>query len=238
MRHPNEGSMRKGHLKNYSTNLICMVLICFSSLSYGTSISTADLESTSTSASPLISNISVTPAPTIRFAVGGANFATSSSQLNVTINVDALVPSVTSGTTANQMFRDDTIGAAYFGYYLTTGVKSASQPLPTVSIKIRKGSAETTNRSYYLLGNGTSTPTSQGDLTPVPSGFTTFAAAGANGSHCGVHYVTNGLTGSAINCSAGSTIANMDITQFVKVLDSDGATASIISQVEFIAVNE
>lgn len=207
-------------------------------LLHATVISTGELSDSTTASNPLITNINVAPTPTIRFQVGGANFTTSSSQLNVSISVDALIPTVTVGTAANQMFRDETVGAAYFGYYLTTGVKSASQPLSTVSIKIRKGSAETSNRSYYLLGNGVFTPSSQGDLTPVPAGFTTFAVAGANGSHCGPRYVTNGLTGSSINCSGGSTVANMDITQFVKVLDSDGSNASIVSQVEFIAVNE
>lgn len=233
-----KGKMEKRRSMKKAIGLGLLSLVAFGPVSYATNITTGDLANTTTAGSPLISNITVAPSPTIRFAIGGANFATSSSQLNVSISVDALVPTVTAGTAANQMFRDESVGAAYFGYYLTTGVKSASQPLSTVSIKIRKGSSETTNRSYYLLGNGVSTPTVQGDLTPVPAGFTTFAAAGANGSHCGVNYVTNGLTSPAINCSGGSTIANMDLTQFVKVLDSDLATSSIVSQVEFIAVNE
>lgn len=208
------------------------------SQSQATSITTGELSNTSTSSNPLVTNITVAPNPTIRFQVSGLAFTTASSQLNVSISVDALVPTVTSGTAADQSFRDEIVGAAYFGYYLTTGVKSASQPLASLNIKIRKGPGETSNRSYYLLGNGIVTPASQGDLTPAPAGYTTFATAGANGSHCGPRYVTNGLTSPDINCAAGSTVANMDITQFVKILDSDAASASIISQVEFIAVNE
>lgn len=215
-----------------------IVMLSLSSQTYATSITTGELSNTSTAGSPLISNITVAPTPTIRFQIGGLAFATASSQLNVSISVDALIPTVTSGTAADQSFRDETVGAAYFGYYLTAGVKSASQPLVGINIKIRKGSGETSNRSYYLLGNGVITPSSQGDLIPAPAGYTTFATAGANGSHCGPRYVTNGLTDPAINCAAGSTVANMDVTQFVKVLDSDAASASIISQVEFIAVNE
>lgn len=210
----------------------------FTSISHATSITTGDLANTTTVGSPLVSNITVAPTPTIRFEVGGANFATSSSQLSVSISVDALVPVVTAGTAANQMFRDEGVGAAYFGYYLTAGVKSASQPTATVNIKIRKGAGETSGRSYYLLGNGVSTPAAQGDLTVAPASFTTFATAASNSSHCGPHFVTNGLTGVAINCSGGSTVANMDVTQFVKVLDSDSTSASITSQIEFIAVNE
>ncbi len=218
--------------------LSSVAMLCLGSQAYATSITTGELSNTSTAGSPLLSNITVAPTPTIRFQVGGVAFATASSQLNVSISVDALIPTVTSGTAADQSFRDETVGAAYFGYYLTTGVKSASQPLVGINIKIRKGSGETTNRSYYLLGNGIITPASQGDLTPAPAGYTTFATAGANGSHCGPRYVTNGLTSPTINCAAGSTVANMDVTQFVKVLDSDAASASIISQIEFIAVNE
>lgn len=218
--------------------VIGLMLVAFGT-SNATTISTGDLASSNTNSLPLITSVTVAPSPTIRFAVGGANFTTgSSSQLSVSINVDALVPNVVSGNPANQMFRDETVGAAYFGYYLSTGVKSASQPLSSISIKIRKGSSETSNRSYYILGNGTSTPNTQSDLIPVPTNFTTFATAGANGSHCGIQYVTNGLTGSGVNCAAGSSVANMDVTQFVKVLDSDGVSAQIVSQVEFIAVNE
>jgi hypothetical protein len=215
-----------------------LVLIGWSSVADATRITTGDLSGSTTGANPMISTIGATPTPTIRFEIGGASFTTAVGQLNVSIGVDALIPTVTSGATANQMFRDETLNAAYFGYFLTAGVKSASQPAANVSIKIRKGSGETSGRSYYLLGNGTTIPASQSDLTAVPASFTTIAIAGANGSHCGPNYSTNGLSGPEINCGGGSTVSNMDITQFVKVLDSDSTSSPIISQIELMAINE
>jgi hypothetical protein len=106
-----------------------------------------------------------------------------------------------------------------------------------VNIKINKGAGETSNRSYYLLGNGTTTPSVEGDLTIAPASATTFATAGSNGVHCGPSYAANGLSAS-LNCAGGSDVANMDITQFVKVLYSDPDSAAIVSQVEFTAVAE
>lgn len=218
-----------------------LFVICFLGFStsvFATRITTGNLANTTTAAAPLVSSITVQPNGSIRFDVGGANFITNAGQLSITISVDALVPTVTSGTSANQMFRDEVVGAAYFGYYLSTGVKSSSQPAANINIKLKKGSGETSSRTYYLLGNGTTTPVTQGDLTIAPASFTTFATASSNAVHCGTNYSSNGLTGTSIGCANGSTIPNMDVTQFVKVNDSDGASASIVSQLEFIAVNE
>ncbi len=230
--------MTKKPFINKLLTLSLLSSLFWSTSSYATRITTGDMADTTTAANPQVSNISATPTPTIRFDIGGANFITSSSQLSVSISVDSLIPSVVAGTAADQSFRDNTVGAAYFGYYLTAGVKSASQPLANINIKVRKGSGETSGRSYYLLGNGTTVPTVQGDLTVAPASFTTIATAGSNGSHCGPNNVANGLTGASINCAGGATVANMDVTQFVKVLDSDLTSGSIASQIEFIAVNE
>ncbi len=210
----------------------------FSTNANATRITTGNMSATTTAATPLVTNISATPAAVIRLDVGGANFINVVSPLSVSITVDTSTPSVTVGTAANQMFRDDTIGAAYFGYYLTTGVRSSNQSAANINVKVKKGAGETANRSYYLLGNGTSTPTVQGDLTIAPAAVTTFATTTPNGVHCGPSHVANGLSGTAIGCTGGSTVANMDITQFVKVLYADPAAAAIVSQLEFIAVNE
>ena len=136
------------------------------------------------------------------------------------------------------MFRDDTIGAAYFGYYLTAGVRSSNQSAANINVKVKQGAGETANRSYYLIGNGTTTPTVQGDLTIAPASVTTFATAAPNGVPCGPSHAANGLSGTAIGWIGGSTGANMDITQFVKVLYSDPAAAAIVSQLEVTAVDE
>ncbi len=209
-----------------------------SSDAYATRITTGNMSATTTAATPLVSNISATPTAIIRLDLGGAGYINTSSPLSVSITVDTSTPSVTVGTAANQMFRDDTIGAAYFGYYLTAGVRSSNQSAANINVKVKKGAGETANRSYYLLGNGTTTPTVQGDLTIAPASVTTFATAAPNGVHCGPSHVANGLTGTAIGCTGGSTVANMDITQFVKVLYSDPTSAAIVSQLEFTAVNE
>jgi hypothetical protein len=225
-------------MKNKIMILGLISFLSLNSSAYATRITTGTLANSTTAASSQLSNIGATPSGSIRFDVGGANFITSSGQLTISIGVDAIVPAVTTGTAANQLFRDDIIGAAYFGYYLSTGVKSASQAASGINIKIKKGTGETSGRSYYLLGNGTTTPVAQGDLTIAPASFTTFASTVPNSAHCGPKYTSNGLTGGAINCAGGSTVANMDVTQFVKVLDSDPTSAAIISQLEFIAVNE
>lgn len=205
---------------------------------FATRITTNNLANSTTAGTPLISNISATPSAIIRLDLGGANFITATGQLSVTISVDTSTPVVTVGTAADQAFRDDTIGAAYFGYYLTAGVRSSNQSAAGINIKVKKGAGETAGRSYYLLGNGTTVPAVQGDLTAAPAVVTTFASPAKNSVHCGPSYVANGLSGTAIGCAGGSTVANMDITQFVKVLYSDPTSAAIVSQLEFTAVNE
>jgi hypothetical protein len=232
---------RKGRVvKKYKKQLMlgAFFVAAFSTTAHATRITTGNMSATTTAASPQVSNISATPSAVIRLDLGGANYITSGGQLSVSITVDTSTPSVTAGTAANQTFRDDTVGAAFFGYYLTTGVRSSNQSAANVNVKVKKGSGETANRSYYLLGNGTSTPDDQSDLTIAPAVATTFATAAANGVHCGPSHVSNGLSGAAIGCTGGSTVANMDVTQFVKVLYSDPTSSAIVSQLEFTAVNE
>ena len=199
-------------------------------------INTGNMAATTTAATPLVSNIVATPASIIRFEVGGAKYLLDGAQLKVSITVDTSTPTVTVGTAADQAFKDDVDGAAFFGYYLTTGVRSSNQSGPGVNVKVRAGAGETAGRSYYLLGNGSSTPDDVGDLTDAPAAFTTFASTVPNSVHCGPSYVANGLTGASIGCAGGSTVANMDITQFVRVAYSD--SAAVTSQLEFIAVVE
>lgn len=221
-----------------SLTLGAILVSGLSSNAYATRITTGNLNLTTTAATPLTSNINATPSAVIRLDVGGANFTGASSPLSVSITVDTSTPVVTAGTAANQAFRDDTVGAAFFGYYLTVGERSSNQSAPNINVKIKRGSGETSGRSYYLLGNGTTTPTAQSDLTVAPASVTTFATGAPNGVHCGPSHVANGLSGSAIGCSGGSTVANMDITQFVKVLFSDPTSAAIVSSLEFTAVAE
>jgi hypothetical protein len=227
----------KNNLK-ISLALVAMSIFVMSNSAHATRITTGNMSATTTAATPLVSNISATPVAIIRLDLGGANFINVTSPLSVSITVDTSTPSVTVGTAADQMFRDDAIGAAYFGYYLTAGVRSSNQSAANINVKVKKGAGETANRSFYLLGNGTTTPAAQGDLTIAPAGVTTFATAAPNGVHCGPSHVANGLSGTAIGCTGGSTVANMDITQFVKVLYADPAAAAIVSQLEFTAVNE
>ena len=226
-------------MKNIKSLMLGAVLVAgLSTSAHATRITTGNLAATTTAASPLVSNISATPAAIIRLDVGGASFINTSTPLSVTITVDTSTPSVTVGTAAAQSFRDDAIGAAYFGYYLTVGERSSNQSAANINVKVKKGSGGSAGRSYYLLGNGTTTPTVQGDLTAAPASATTFATGAPNGVHCGPSHVANGLSGTAIGCTGGSTVANMDITQFVKVLYSDPTSAAIVSQLEFTAVNE
>ena len=215
-----------------------MIALGLSTSAHATRITTGNMSATTTAASPQVTDVNATPAAIIRLDVGGAGYINTTSPLSVSITVDTATPSVTVGTAADQSFRDDAIGAAYFGYFLSTGVRSSNQSAANINVKVKKGSGETANRSYYLLGNGTTTPTAQGDLTAAPASVTTFATAAPNGVHCGPSYSANGLSGAAIGCSGGSTVANMDITQFVKVLFSDPTSAAIVSQLEFTAVNE
>lgn len=201
-----------------------------------TQISTGNMAATTTAATPQIANVSATPVTSIQLDVGGAKYINVTSPLSITISVNTSTPVVTVGQASNQAFRDDAVGAAFFGYYLTTGVRSSNQAAPNVNIKVKVGAASTANRSYYLLGNGTTTPTVQGNLTIAPAAATTFATAAPNGVHCGPSYVANGLA--TIGCAGGSTVANMNITQFVKVQYSDPTSAAIVSSLEFTAVNE
>ena len=208
------------------------------STAYATRITTGNMAATTTAATPMVSNISATPAAIIRLDLGGAGYINVASPLSVSITVDTATPSVTVGTAANQMFRDDAASAAFFGYYLTAGVRSSNQSAANINVKIKKGAGETAGRSYYLLGNGTTTPTVVGDLTVAPASVTTFATAAPNGVHCGPSHVANGLSGTAIGCTGGSTVANMDLTQFVRVNYADPTSAAIVSSLEFTAVNE
>lgn len=217
--------------------LTCCALI-FCNPVYATVINTGNYSGTSTIALPMRANINATPRAMIRLDVGGADFVNTTTPLSITITVDTSTPAVTVGVAADQSFRDDANGAAYFGYYLSLGVRSAGQTAANVNLKVQRGGGETSGRTYYLLGNGTSTPTAQGDLTIAPASATTFATAAPNTIRCGPNYVANGVTGTAINCPSGSTVANMDITQFVKVLYADPAASARISQLSFTAVNE
>ena len=178
-------------------------------------------------------------AQSIRVNLGGAKYtATSLVALRVTITVDTLTPAVVVGTAADQSFRDDAVGAAYFGYYLSVGVRTQAQPAGTVgNIKIIKGAGETSARTYYLLGNGTSTPTVQGNLTIAPSVYTTIASMPRNTTRCGPNFAANGISGiNGVNCV--TTLANMDITQFVKVLFTDPPSTAINSSLIFVVVEE
>ncbi len=215
-----------------------VIALGLSTTAHATRVTTGNVAGDTTAASPQTSEISATPSSIIRLDLGGAGYINTTSPLSVTISVDTATPSVTVGTAADQAFRDDTAGAAYFGYFLSTGVRTSNQSAGNVNVKVKAGSGATANRSYYLLGNGTTTPTVEGDLTAAPASATTFATAAPNGAHCGPSYSANGLSGSAIGCAGGSTVANMDVTQFVKVLYSDPTSAAIVSQLEFTAVNE
>lgn len=212
--------------------------VFWSSTANATVINTGNYSGTNTNAVPLDALITATPRAMIRLDVGGADYANTTTPLNISITVDSSTPAVTVGPAADQSFRDDAIGAAYFGYYLSLGVRSAGQTAANVNLKVQRGAGETSGRSYYLLGNGTTTPTVQGNLTIAPASATTFATAPGNVIRCGPNYTANGVTGTAINCPAGATVANMDITQFVKILYSDPAAAARISQLSFTAVNE
>jgi hypothetical protein len=174
----------------------------------------------------------------IRFNLGGAKFPKVSGELSVSITVDCITPIVAVGTAADQLFRDDAVGASYFGYYLSTGLLTSGQAAGTTShIQIQKAPAETAGRSYYLLGNGTSVPNDQTDLTIAPAAATTIATDVVNGTGCGPNYAANGVSGvNGVTCTAGTNVANMDVTQFVKVLWSDAPATTITSAIQFIVV--
>ena len=176
----------------------------------------------------------------IRFNLGGAKFTGATTPLAVSITVDTLTPTVAIGTAADQSFRDDSVGAAFFGYYLTCGLRTQTQAAGTVgNIKVRAGASETSGRSYYLIGNGTTTPTLQSQLTDAPTAYTTFASIPRNTTRCGPSYAANGVSGvNGVTCTAGTIVNEMDITQFVKVLFTDPPSAAIVSYLDFVVVNE
>jgi hypothetical protein len=213
-------------------------IILGTQLSHATVINTGNYSGTNTNAIPLDARINATPRAMIRLDVGGAKYTSTTSPLTISITVDCSTPAVTSGTAADQLFRDDSVSASFFGYYLSLGVRSAAQTAANVNLKIRRGSGETSGRSYYLLGNGVTSPTLQSNLTIAPAVVTTFATATPNTIRCGPSWNANGVTGTAINCAAGTTVANMDITQFVKILYTDPIASARVSQLEFTAVNE
>lgn len=225
-------------MKNFFKILSILFTLMWCKPIYATVINTGNYGGTNTNAVPLDSLITATPRAMIRLDVGGAKFTGAASPLTLSITVDCSTPAVTVGTAADQAFRDDAIGAAYFGYYISLGVRSAGQTAANVNLKVRRGAGETAGRSYYLLGNGTTSPTVQADLTVAPAAVATFATAPRNVIRCGPSYAANGISGTAINCAAGSTVANMDITQFAKILYSDPIASARISQLEFTAVNE
>src|SRR5690606_590030 len=144
----NQPTKEKTEMK---TNKIIMGMLAtvmgLSTTSFAASIDTGNMNQTNTTAAnPLITNINATPRASIRFAVGGAKFVENAGELSVTIDVDASTPNVTAGLAADQAFVDDAVEAAYFGYYLTTGVRSANQAAANVNVKVAAGT-ETANRS-------------------------------------------------------------------------------------------
>lgn len=228
--------MRTKIISHIFTIGIFIVIAGWYQLTHATVINTGNVAGTTTAGIPLVSNILATPRSMIRFEVGGAKFSGAATPLTVSATVDVSTPAVISGTATDQAFRDDSVGAAYYGYYLSTGVISTGQTLTNMLIKIQKGAGETSGRSYYLLGNGTTTPAAQSDLTVAPASATTIATTNLNAIRCGTNYSANGLTGTTLHCSAGSTVANMDVTQFTKVLWTDPPSAAIVSQLSFSAV--
>lgn len=177
----------------------------------------------------------------IRFNLGGAKYINDGTRtLGVTITVDATTPAVVVGQAADQMFRDDSVGAAFFGYYLTTALRTQSQPFGTQGyIQLRVGSGATANRTFYLLGNGTTVPSLQSQLTQAPAAYTSIASIPRNRTRCGPNYSANGLSNTnGVNCNANPTVDDMDVTQFVKVLFTDIPSQQIISRLQFVVYNQ
>lgn len=172
----------------------------------------------------------------IRFNLGGAKFASGGGGLSLTITVDATTPTVAVGTASDQQFRDDSVGASFFGYYLTTGLRTQGQAGGTRAyIQIRAGAGATANRTYYLLGNGTTTPTLQSHLTIAPASYTSIVNIPRNQTRCGPSYGANGVSGvNGVNCGSNPTVDDMDITQFIKVLFTDTPSTPITSELQFV----
>lgn len=212
-----------------------MLVMIHPTLVGATVINTGRDFDTNTYGEEMITNILATPRSMIRFEIGGAKFTTATG-ITVSASVDAITPAVISGTVTDQAFVDDAVGAAFYGHYISTGVISTGQTLTNMTVKIQKGAGETSGRTYYLLGNGVITPTQQSDLTIAPAAATVIATTTKNAIHCGPNYNANGLTDAATDCAAGTTVANMDVTQFTKILWSDPPSVAIVSQLSFSAV--
>ena len=176
----------------------------------------------------------------IRFNLGGAKYINGGTRtLAVTITVDATTPAVVSGTAPDQMFRDDSVGAAFYGYYLTTALRTQSQAAGTQGyVQLRVGTGATANRTYYLSGNGTTSPTLQSQLTAAPASYTTIATIPRNSIRCGPNYAANGLGNTnGVNCNNNPSVSTMDVTQFVKVLFTDTPASIINSRLQFVVYN-
>jgi len=171
----------------------------------------------------------------IRFRLGGAKYTGSGTTMSVSITADATTPLVVVGMPPDQMFRDDSVSAAFFGYYLTAGVRTQNQaPGTQAHVQLRRGSGATLNRTYYLIGNGVVSPSLESHLVLAPSSYTTIATAPRNRTRCGPNWSANGVTGGGVNCAANPTVAAMDVTQFVKVQFSDLPSSTIQSRIQFI----
>ncbi len=212
-------------------------MVCGALLSnvHASVINTGNHAGTNTNSVPLNSKTVATPRSMIRLEVGGAKFSPSAGEISVTITVDTTTPSVTSGPSPDQSFRDDATSASYFGYYLTLGTRSSGQTMANIAVSATRGASATLGRTFGVIGNGTTTPTQEGDLLVVPDTPGVFALVQSNAIRCGPSYVTNGLTGTALNCASGSTTAELDATQFVKVEYADPPGVPIRSIIEFIA---
>ena len=181
------------------------------------------------------SNIYASPIPTLSLKIGGSDNLLANGSLKVSAINNATI-SVTASASSDEHFYDRSDRAQYFGYYLSVGVSSTNQTASHIHVKVRRGSGETPNRSYYIHGNEKSSLSKGSDLITAPISYATFAVSPTNSTYCGSHYSTNHLSGKNMNCEKGVTVKDMDITQFVKVMDTDMAPSQIISQLEFVAI--
>ncbi len=171
----------------------------------------------------------------IAMRLGGAKFVPSGGQLAVSITVDTSLPTVISGSQADQTFRDDTVSAAFFGYFITLGVGSSQQStFNSLKVAVKVGSGETSGRTYALYGHGATNPSSQSDLIRPPNSYAAFLTRNVNNAFCGVNWMTH-IPGSVI-CEGATLVPTLDLTQFVKVLYSDSTASTFTSQLDFIAV--